>query len=273
MRNRLSIISALFMLTTQFTGCYQPEECTFVPFTANANAEKNHRSQTRSIPETLGVNIGFTDPRPGEVKMIRDAGFRWIRMDLKWDATEREKGKYDFSAYDGLLASLKSSDVRALLILDYGNPLYDNGLPPRSESARKGFARWAVAAAKHFQNRQVLWEIYNEPNHPLFWPPQPNVNEYIALAVTVGRAFREEVPEEQLIGPATSEIDFPFVEACFKAGLLNYWSAVSVHPYRRGERIAPVRAAGGAAALRGAVPGLHRQSAEERAISRSGAAH
>src|SRR5204862_2244210 len=32
-----------------------------------------------------------------------------------------------------------------------------------------------------------------------------------------------------------SEIDFPFVEACFKAGLLNYWSAVSIHPYRRTE--------------------------------------
>jgi hypothetical protein len=36
-----------------------------------------------------------------------------------------------------------------------------------------------------------------------------------------------------MIGPATSEIDFDFVESCFKAGLLEYWSAVSIHPYRR----------------------------------------
>jgi hypothetical protein len=57
----------------------------------------------------------------------------------------------------------------------------------------------------------------------------------VALALTVGRAFREALPQEQLIGPATSEIDFDFVEACFKGGLLEYWSAVSVHPYRRSD--------------------------------------
>jgi hypothetical protein len=43
------------------------------------------------------------------------------------------------------------------------------------------------------------------------------------------------VPREKLIGPATSEIDFDFLESCFKAGLLEYWSAVSIHPYRRND--------------------------------------
>jgi hypothetical protein len=75
--------------------------------------------------------------------------------------------------------------------------------------------------------------MYNEPNVPMFWPPRPNVDEYIALASTVGRAFRANVPNEKLIGPATLGIDFPFLEACFKAGLLDFWSAVSVHPYRQ----------------------------------------
>jgi len=51
--------------------------------------------------------------------------------------------------------------------------------------------------------------------------------------LTVGRAFRANVPNEKLIGPATSGIDFNFLEACFKAGLLDYWSSVSVHPYRQ----------------------------------------
>ena len=181
----------------------------------------------------LGVNIHFTDPRPGEIKMIADAGFRWVRMDFKWDATERDRGRYDFSSYDRLLAALDQHKLHALLILDYGNPLYDNEAPPRTDAARQAFARWAVAAAKHFAGRGVIWEVYNEPNIKIFWPPQPNVSEYIALALAVGRAFRAEVPSEQLIGPATSGIDFPFLEACFKAGLLDYWSAVSVHPYRQ----------------------------------------
>jgi hypothetical protein len=32
--------------------------------------------------------------------------------------------------------------------------------------------------------------------------------------------------------PPTGSI-FPFLESCFKGGLLEYWSAVSVHPYRQ----------------------------------------
>ena len=167
--------------------------------------------------------------------MLSEAGFRWVRMDLKWDATETEPGRYDFSAYDRLMDALKAFNIRALFILDYGNPLYDNGAPPRTEATRQAFARWAVAAAKHFAGRGAIWEVYNEPNHSTFWPPKPNAQEYVALALTVGRAFRASVPNEKLIGPATSEIDFNFLESCFKAGLLEYWSAVSVHPYRRND--------------------------------------
>jgi hypothetical protein len=187
------------------------------------------------IPEGFGINIDFTDPRAGEMKLLSDAGFRWVRMDLKWDATEREAGQYDFAAYDRLMTALQPHNIHALFILDYGNPLYDGGAPPRTEATRQAFARWAVAAAKHFAGRGAIWEVYNEPNHSMFWPPQPNPQEYVDLALAVGRAFRTAVPEEKLIGPATSEIDFDFLEHCFKAGLLDYWSAVSIHPYRRND--------------------------------------
>lgn len=185
------------------------------------------------FPKGIGVNIHFTDAEPGEMKMIADAGFRWVRMDFKWDLTEKERGRYDFSPYERLMRELDRNGIRALFILDYGNPLYTVDKAVRTEEARQAFARWAVAAAKHFQSRGIVWELFNEPNVPMFWPPKPNVNEYIALALTVSRSFRAAVPYEKLIGPATSGLDFDFLEACFKAGLLEYWSAVSVHPYRQ----------------------------------------
>jgi|SRR5882672_76225 len=215
----------LICLTLPYTGCAR-DHCSFAPPSSSA---------APAMPDGFGVNIHFTDPRPGEMKMIAAAGVRWVRMDLKWDATEREPGRYDFSEYDRLMAALDTYKIRALFILDYGNPLYDNGAPPRTEATRQAFARWAAAAAKHFTGRGAIWEVYNEPNHSLFWPPQPNAQEYVALALSVGRAFRQAVPGEKLVGPATSEIDFEFLESCFRAGLLEYWSAVSIHPYRRDE--------------------------------------
>ena len=216
----------LLILALPCSGCVSNRSCTFVSESASAGPE---------VPEGFGVNIHFTDPRPGEIKMLSEAGFRWVRMDLKWDLTEKERGRYDFSDYDRLVAALDPYKIHTLFILDYGNPLYDNGAPPRTEATRQAFARWAVAVAKHFAGRGALWEVYNEPNHSLFWPPQPNAQEYVALALAVGHAFRASVPEEKLIGPATSEIDFDFLESCFKAGLLEYWSAVSIHPYRRSD--------------------------------------
>src|SRR5436190_3338622 len=102
---------------------------------------------------TLGVNIHFTDPKPGEIRMIADAGFHWVRMDFKWELTERGRGKYDFSAYDRLLKELDTFKIRALLILDYGNPLYTEGKSVRTADSRAAFVSWSVASAKHFSER------------------------------------------------------------------------------------------------------------------------
>jgi hypothetical protein len=190
-------------------------------------------AETTVVPCASGVNIDFTESRPGELELLKAAGFRWVRMDLKWDVTEIERGKYDFGPYERLLTSLDSVGVKALFILDYGNPLYDDGAPPRSPETRQAFTNWALAAAKKFRGRGIIWELYNEPNHDLFWPPRPNADEYATLALMVGKAFAAEVPNEILIGPALSEIDLSFLETCFKRGTLKYWSAISVHPYKR----------------------------------------
>jgi hypothetical protein len=222
------------------------------------------------IPECLGVNIHFTDPQPGEMEMLAAAGFKWVRMDFTWAGSEREKGVYDFSAYERLAAHLDKHKLRALFILDYGNKLYDpDGSAPHTDESRAAFARWAAAAVAHFKGKGYVWELWNEPNIAQFWKPKPNVDDYVALAKATASALREaglilgrngspsRPPDasaanepsknqpatddsasdlyrgECFIGPATSTIDMPFLEACFKAGLLDVWDAISLHPYRQ----------------------------------------
>jgi hypothetical protein len=202
------------------------------PFLLGTAALRSAELPKPVLPDGLGVNIHFTDPQPGEMEMMAQAGFRFIRMDFAWGGIEREKGQYDFSAYDRLMKALDAHHVRAVFILDYSNPHYDKGLSPASDEGRKAFARWAAAAQRHFRGRGILWEMYNEPNIG-FWKPKPDVEQYAKLALEVGKALREAASDEIYIGPATSGIDMPFLEGCFKAGLLEYWSAVSVHPYRQ----------------------------------------
>src|SRR5450755_172747 len=68
-------------------------------------------SNSPTLERGLGVNIHFTDPKPGEIKMIAAAGFRWVRMDFVWEQTEKTRGHYDFTAYDRLLDSLQPFDI------------------------------------------------------------------------------------------------------------------------------------------------------------------
>jgi hypothetical protein len=181
----------------------------------------------------LGVNIHFTDPLPGEMEMLAEGGFRWVRMDLTWARTEREKGRYDFSPYDRLLTALRPHQIRTLFILDYSNPLYEEDRSVTTQEGRRAYARWAAAAAAHFRGQGILWEIWNEPNISGFWKPEPNVEDYTAMALEAAKAIRSVSPGEAIIGPATSKIDLGFLEGCFQAGMLNWYDAVSVQPYRR----------------------------------------
>ncbi len=201
------------------------------------------------VPEPLGVNIHFTDPQAGEMEMLAEGGFRWVRMDFAWSGIEREKGKYDFSAYDRLMAALRPHGIRAVFILDYSNRFYDDGNSPSSDEGRAAFAKWAAAAADHFRGQNILWEMYNEPNIG-FWRPKPDADQYIKLALAVGQAIRQVAPDELYVGPATSTMDFEFLEKCFRAGLLDYWAGVTVHPYRQQ---APETVADDYARLRGLI--------------------
>jgi hypothetical protein len=186
-----------------------------------------------SVTDGSGVNIHFTDAKPGELEMLAAAGFKHVRMDLTWGSTEKQKGVYDFSAYDRLTASLEKHGLKGYYILDYANSLYEKERSVRTPEGRAAYAKWAAAVVGHFKGRGICWEIWNEPNGG-FWAPRANVDEYVAMAMDASKAIRAVDPDAILTGPATATIDMPFLEGCFKAGLLEYWDAVTVHPYRQG---------------------------------------
>ncbi len=71
-----------------------------------------------------------------------------------------------------------------------------------------------------------------QPNLDLFWRPKANVQDYIKLASQVAKAIKSAYPNEMLIGPCTSHFDWEFLEEVFKSGLLTYFDAISIHPYR-----------------------------------------
>jgi hypothetical protein len=198
------------------------------------------------LPAGVGVNIHFVTGHEKDLDLIAAGGFRFVRMDFGWEAIEASKGEYNWAGYEELLANLEKRGLRAIFILDYSHRLYEQPVTSRdpitSESHKStaspqhpesvaAFARWAAASAKHFQGRHVLWEIWNEPNIS-FWSPKPDATQYTTLALATCKAIREAEPHATIIGPASSEFPWDFLETFLKSGVLEYLDAVSVHPYR-----------------------------------------
>jgi beta-glucosidase/6-phospho-beta-glucosidase/beta-galactosidase len=149
-----------------------------------------------TVSNGFGVNIHFRG-QPRDLDLIADAGFKFIRMGLTWEAIEREKGVYEFekSGYDDLTKGCSKRGIRLLYILDYSNRLYESDRSVRTEQGRRAFAAFAEAAAVRYCGNGILWEIWNESNIKLFWRPQPNVGDYCKLVkATAARLKKPTIP-------------------------------------------------------------------------------
>ena len=185
-----------------------------------------------SASNNFGVTIEFYRDAHKQAEMMAAAGVGWVRVDLAWSAAEPEPGRYDFLIWDRFLDSFEPVGIRTLFILDYGNRLYEDGMPPSTASGRAAFAAFAAAAARHFRGR-AAWEIWNEPNLPQFWAGSPDPEAYVALARAAATAIRREDPRAWILGPSLGggTFDFKYLDATFALGLLDIVDAVSVHPY------------------------------------------
>lgn len=188
--------------------------------------------QMRPIPQGVGVNIHFYQGGEKDWQMIEQAGIGIVRMDVSWAAVEKSRGEYNFRAIDQLIQNLDQRKIRLLFIINYGNPLYDDGRAPFSETDRRAYARFCSALSARYADKEIIWELWNEPNLEHFWTPRPNVEDYLTWCQTVTPVIRQHDRDACIVAPAVSGFDFAFLEACFAGGLLELVDGVSVHPYR-----------------------------------------
>lgn len=181
--------------------------------------------------DRVGVCVHMEHVRKGGLDRVKELGIGWIRTDLNWESVERRRGEFDFSAYDRLFADADRLGLKVLVILDYWHRFYD-GPRMNTDVARRGFANYVAKSLARYKGRGFHWELWNEPNHPKFWHPKPDPDEYNALAREVQGVFADLAPSETLIGPALSHLDLNFLTGL--APVLPKFASISFHPYRDG---------------------------------------
>ena len=194
------------------------------------------------VPDSCGIQLKTHNFTVETLDHVHRLGFRIVRRGFYWKTVEQQKGVYDFSAYDAQMAHARELGLIVVGTLFSGNPLYgeDRG-GVLTEEGRAGFASFAAAAAKHYKDQHVLWEVWNEPNVRTFWRKdgthnsEPFAAEYTALVKATVPAMLAADPDAFVMAGSVSnywEPSYQWTEFCFRGGILESGiKGWSVHPY------------------------------------------
>jgi len=126
---------------------------------------------------------------------IQAAGIKVIRDECYWADVESTRGVFNFpSSIDNYINAANQRGIKIIMILDYNNPLYapHAGSGVITDSNRTAFALYCQKVVERYSPLGVkVYEIWNEPNIPMFWHPEPNAVLYAQLLQSVYPAIKQ----------------------------------------------------------------------------------
>lgn len=165
-----------------------------------------------------------------QLDLVQSASFDSVRADVPWKFAEQSLGVFSIpAAWDRLVDEAVARGIHPILILDYGNPLYDGGDKPRSKEAVEGFARYAAYIVEHFRGRVRVYEIWNEWDNHTGGFPAASPEDY-------ARLFKRVYPELKKLDPdstflVSSGVQQGWYQRLAELGVVTLGDGVSVHPY------------------------------------------
>ncbi|MFC1708986.1 cellulase family glycosylhydrolase [Candidatus Omnitrophota bacterium] len=164
------------------------------------------------------------------VKLLNEAGISFVRMDFLWEDVESKKGKFNFQKYDFIVDLLSKKSIRALGILDYSTfwsaDAWNN--PPKNLD---DFAAYVFEIVSRYKHRIKYWEIWNEPDSPIYWQPQDDMKTYTELLKKSYEAAKKADPTcKVVLGGMTSE-GYYAIKSVYANGGKDYFDLINIHPF------------------------------------------
>ena len=228
-------------------------------------------TQLPSCPSTaeqnrFGVNevLGWPGLYPRErlersLGMMADAGIAWARTNWAWKDLQPQVGPFDYTHLDMVAEIAAKHGIKLLPILT-AVPAWSSTAPDQLKAERGNLSpvdRYRPKDAADWLHyvRNVVerydgdgvddapgspqlndWEVWNEPNLAQFWPPSPNVAEYLALLKSTYQAIKAANPAATVVlgGLANAGMNADgssYLQALYDLGGRPYFDVVSIHVY------------------------------------------
>jgi hypothetical protein len=155
----------------------------------------------------------------------------------------------DFSALDALVGQAAARGLRVLPVVvsapSWDGTNYPNGALriPRRNGPYANFCKALVLRygphgtfwKTHSPALPITsWQIWNEPNVPAFWPPQPFAARYVALLRAAHTAIRKADPHARIVLAGLANYSWTALRSIYRIrGAHKLFDIVGMHPYTK----------------------------------------
>lgn len=193
--------------------------------------------QAQASLEEIGQNFHNFEHIAEAPDVLAQSGTKWVRLVAWWKWMEPAQGTIDFVEMDAKVQAALEHGL-SVLIMFTSIPPWANGSPANCDfwggecsappTSASSFANFAAAVVNRYKADVSSWEIWNEPDHQVFW--DGSIQQWVDLIATPGiAAIHTADPASLVLGPSTYSNLSAFQQHTTPiCGLLD---AVSAHFY------------------------------------------
>jgi hypothetical protein len=200
-----------------------------------------------------GVNQDLAWDPPGqgvaEIQLMRAAGVQWLRMPLRWHWLEPQPGRFKWDRVDPVVDRAAGAGLKLLAVLG-GTPTWASGVPAQRVTpgsnwdgfapvGDREFADYVARVVEHFRGRVQAYELFNEPNSPNHWQPEPDARRFVDLLCAGYRAARRADPGAVIVagglnGNGVSHVPVgssSFLDSIYAGRGARCFDVLAIHPF------------------------------------------
>jgi len=199
----------------------------------------------------IGFTTHYAQNKHGSelIQKVVDAKAVSIRDEVYWSSVEKVKGIYNIPDHlDNAINDAVAHGISPLIILDYGNRLYNNEELPISEEAQDAFTKYAEFVVRHYKGKVKFYQVWNEWNIGFGQKNRTasskgDPKEYARLLKKVYAGVKKIDPNALVLASSVARWDKNWIEKFLDEGSINYMDGLALNTYNyfgeKGDRRTP----------------------------------
>lgn len=205
-------------------------------------ARVRSRTEGRAGESAFGLNLGLPSRGGADMedyaKLAAASGAGWTRDDFSWEQIEPVKGEFHWERTDRAVDAAQAAGLRTLGLIAYSASWArefpkEYTSPPRDP---RDYAEFVYQVVSRYKGRVRHWELWNEPDSPVFWKPKPDAAAFAEL-VKAGYAAAKRADPDCVVMPAGLLVgmnhadQWGYLDELFDAGLSGHFDRFAWHAY------------------------------------------